>query len=128
MKQRSLSTKRLCLRQTQSRQIPLLHLPQVEKILQAQYQHIRLLLCQRRQKASKRSTPDTVESAILTNLKRLREEKSLKDKEVETDEDELFGRHTSAFLHHFTNQQKAPARLRIEEVLMEIEFGSSIES
>jgi hypothetical protein len=43
------------------------------------------------QKASKRSTPDTVESAILTNLKRLREGKSFKGKEVETNEDELFG-------------------------------------
>ena len=38
------------------------------------------------------------------------------------DEQEIFGKHVSAILRRFTPSQQAQARLRIEQVLVDIEF------
>jgi hypothetical protein len=76
-------------------------------------------------KGSKRPRPDAVENGILDNLKKPREDKS--SQHTDLDEDELFGRQITAIFRRFTKQQKAIARLKIQQVLLETEFGSTTE-
>ena len=38
------------------------------------------------------------------------------------DEEELFGRHITAVLRRFPARQKATAKLKIEQILVDIEF------
>ena len=63
-----------------------------------------------------------MELAIIENLKQLQEKHSHHDEE--SDEDGLFARQIAATLRRFTYQQKAVAKVRIQQVLMDIEFGS----
>lgn len=57
--------------------------------------------------------------ALLKSLKDLEERRA---KKQEQDEEELFGKHIAAVLHRFSPRQKAQARLRIEQVLIGVEF------
>lgn len=58
-----------------------------------------------------------MDDAILKCLKVLDERK-----QRSLDEEELFGSHIAAILRRFNKKQKAIARLRIQEVLVDVEF------
>ena len=67
---------------------------------------------------------DAVELAILESLRHVwdREQPTHSGEE---DEDGLYGRQLAAKLRRFPSQQKAIAKLRIQQVLTDIEFGST---
>ena len=60
-----------------------------------------------------------MESAIIDNLKQARNAKQ----DADSDKDGLFGRQIAATLRRFTTQQKAIAKLRFQQILVDIEFG-----
>lgn len=68
---------------------------------------------------------DSVETTIMESLVSLREEKHAEH--LEDDEDVLFGRQIAAVLKRFSNHQKATAKLRIQQVLVETEFCSFVD-
>lgn len=73
-----------------------------------------------RQPEAKKRKVNTVDHAILKCLKHL------DDKQPRAlDEEELFGMHIAAVLRRLTNRQKAMARLRIQQVLTDVEFPES---
>ena len=59
-----------------------------------------------------------MDEAILKSLKDLEERRTRR----EVDENESFGRHIGAVLRRFSPRQQAEARLRIEQVLIDVEF------
>ena len=65
-----------------------------------------------------------MELAILESLKHVWDQPS---HVVEEDEDGLFGRQLAATLRRFPSHHKAAAKLRIQQVLLDIEFGSDSE-
>ena len=70
-------------------------------------------------KRRKSSKGDDVDLAILNTLKDIGE---ISKKQENTDDDELFGCHVAAVLRRLNNWQKATARLRIEQTLLDVEF------
>lgn len=71
----------------------------------------------RQAEAFKKRKVSGVDHAILKCLKHL------DDKQPRVlDEEELFGMHIAAILRRLTNRQKAMARLRIQQVLTDVEF------
>ena len=61
-----------------------------------------------------------IDEAIVASLKELRERHVARSAVI--DEQVIFGKHFSAILRRFTPCQQAQARLRIEQVLVDIEF------
>ena len=61
---------------------------------------------------------DEMDAVIVRNLEELCQRRSSST----TDEDELFGKTVAATLHRFDLRKKAMAKLRIQTVLMDIEF------
>ena len=59
-----------------------------------------------------------MDEAIIKSLKDLEERRTRR----EVDENESFGRHIGAVLRRFSPRQQAQARLRIEQVLIDVEF------
>ena len=66
----------------------------------------------------KKTSRDDVDEALLRSLKDIEEMRAKRA----VDENDLFGKHVSAVLHRFTPRQQAQARLRIEQVLVDVEF------
>ena len=64
-----------------------------------------------------------MELAILESLRYVWDQPS---HTAEEDEDGLLGRQLAATLRRFASHQKAVAKLRIQEILMDIEFGTEI--
>ena len=48
-----------------------------------------------------------------------------RSKQRQDDEDELYGRQVAATIRRFTNREKALAKLRIQQVLLDIEFPAA---
>ena len=65
-----------------------------------------------------------MELAILESLRHVWDQPS--QVHSAEDEDGLFGRQLAATLHRFPSHQNAVAKLRIHQLLMEIEFGSDM--
>ena len=72
-------------------------------------------------KKKKAKVVDEVDEAIVRNLEELCQRRS----SCIADEEELFGQAIAATLRRFNLCQRAMAKLRIENVLMEIEFPES---
>ena len=70
-------------------------------------------------KKKKMSLGEEVDVALLRSLKDLEERRARRH---EQDEEELFGKHIAAVLRRFSPRQRAQARLRIEQVLIDVEF------
>ena len=68
-------------------------------------------------KKKKTKTADEAEELIIHTLQDLNERRGKVD-----DEDKHFGRAVAATLHRFSNRQKAYAKLRIQSLLLDIEF------
>lgn len=64
-----------------------------------------------------------MELAILESLKHVWDQPS---HVAEEDEEGLFGRQLAATLRRFPSHHKAAAKLRIQQVLLDIEFGSDM--
>ena len=64
-----------------------------------------------------------MELAILESLRHVWDQPS---HTTEEDEDGLFGRQLAATLRRFPSHQKAVAKLRIQQLLMDIEFGPEV--
>ena len=58
---------------------------------------------------------------IVQSLKSI-EDRRAQRQVVSDDEDVLFGRQIAATLHRLTSRQKAVAKLRIQQVLIDVEF------
>ena len=69
-------------------------------------------------KKKKATRGDDVDEAIIKSLKDLEERRTRR----EVGENESFGRHIGAVLRRFSPRQQAQARLRIEQVLIDVEF------
>jgi hypothetical protein len=65
---------------------------------------------------------DPVEQAILESMNKFH---ASNVSHQESDDDAHFGRQVTSTLRRFSNQQKALAKVRIQQVLMEVEFDSS---
>ena len=63
-----------------------------------------------------------MELAILESLQHVWDQPSHTAK----DEDGLFGRQLAASLHRFPSHQKAAAKLKIQQILVDIEFGTDM--
>ena len=61
-----------------------------------------------------------MDEAILKTLQKMEERRARRQDQV--DEEQLFGQHVAAVLRRLTGRQKATARLRIEQVLIDVEF------
>ena len=70
-----------------------------------------------------KSTPQSnpVSQAILKSLKALEETVQEQQKIVE-DEDELFGKQVAMVMRRLSSRQKAMAKLRIQQVFLDVEF------
>lgn len=77
------------------------------------------VLATTRQSEVKRRKISSVDHAILKCLKHF-DEKQPQQRVL--DEEELFGMHIAAVLRRLTNRQKAMARLKIQQVLTDVEF------
>ena len=62
-----------------------------------------------------------VSSAILKSLKAL-EETVQEQQKVGEDEDELFGKQVAMVMRRLDSKQKATAKLRIQQVFLDVEF------
>lgn len=65
------------------------------------------------------SLRDVEESSVKASVK---ERRAVLSNRPEEDADELFGRHIAANLRRLTNRQKAEAKVRIQQVMIEVEF------
>ena len=74
-----------------------------------------------RQSTTKKRKTSSMDQAIIKCLKHLDEKQPTRV----LDEEELFGMHIAAVLRRLTNRQKAMARLKIEQVLTDVEFPDS---
>ena len=63
----------------------------------------------------KKRVHDELESLLMMKLSNMQDP-------IIDDEDELFGRQIAAVLRRFTKRQKAVAKLRIHNVLLDVEF------
>ena len=72
-------------------------------------------------KKRKVTKSDEVDDYILRSLKDIEE----KQAQRQDDEDELYGRQVAATIRRFTNREKALAKLRIQQVLLDIEFPAA---
>ena len=62
---------------------------------------------------------DSIDDSILKRLINVQERQK-------QDEDQLFGLQVAATLRRLTNRQKADAKLKIQQVLLEVEFPNDI--
>ena len=62
---------------------------------------------------------DEVDEALLKGLYQMEESRAQRKKD---DEEEFFGKHVAAVLRRLPNRERAMARLRIQQVLMDVEF------
>ena len=68
-----------------------------------------------------KGAPDTIDLAIVEALKQIQPQRA--QPEPESDEEGLFGRQVAATLRRLGGQAKAFAKVKIQETLMEAEFG-----
>lgn len=75
-----------------------------------------------RQSVTKKRKTSSMDQAIMKCLKHLDEKQPPRT----LDEEELFGMHIAAVLRRLTNRQKSMARLKIEQVLTDVEFPDTV--
>ena len=75
-----------------------------------------------RRKKKKISKDDEIGECIMQSLKSIEENRRALAQNQEEDEDQLFGRHIAVTLCRLTSRQKAMAKLRIQQVLIDVEF------
>jgi hypothetical protein len=73
-------------------------------------------------KKKKMSKDDEIGECIIQSLKSIEENRHALAQKQEDDEDQLFGRQVAITLHRFTSRQKAMAKLRMQQVLIDVEF------
>ena len=72
----------------------------------------------------KREQPDEVEQSIIDSIKGIQDRQS----QVTEDEESHYAKQVAATLRRFDNRQKAFAKLHIQKLLLDIEFGSAYNS
>ena len=73
-------------------------------------------------KKKKISKDDEIDECIIQSLKSIEENRRALAQKQEEDDDQLFGRQIAITLHRLTTKQKAIAKLRIQQVLIDVEF------
>ena len=73
-------------------------------------------------KKKKISKDDEIGECIIQSLKSIAENRCALAQKQEEDDDQLFGRQIAITLHRLTTKQKAIAKLRIQQVLIDVEF------
>ena len=68
-----------------------------------------------------KTSSNQVSQAILKSLKTLEETVQEQQRVIE-DEDELFGKQVAMVMRRLTSRQKAMAKLRIQQVFLDVEF------
>ena len=72
----------------------------------------------------KKEQPDEVEQTIIDSIRGIQDRQS----QTAEDEESHYGKQVSATLRRFNNRQNALAKLQIQEVLLDIEFGLAYNS
>ena len=76
-------------------------------------------------KKRKKNMPSDVDDAIVKYLQERQTQNSQQQQQQQQqqDEEEHFGKNIAAVMRRFTNRQKAVAKLQIQQVLLNVEFG-----